>query len=164
MSFDELSGHVQDISIKMYSEGYKELLGTQSPALVAQEEPKLERMAFVEVPALYQSFLQAPDPKSFDPMISHLKVALTTLCTGQDTRDPISSKGGPYFANKALDEMPAAGDLIETWTGNAAIAFKAKFIDPFPSLVRNQFILVAALKAALEAEQAIWQKMPPSRP
>lgn len=156
MSFEDLGQHVEDISVTMYSEGTRELMATQSPTLLAQEEPKLRQLSFMDVPALYQPFIQTPDPRSLDPMIDDLKVALTTLSTGQDTGDPISSNGGPYFANTTLDQMPAAGDLVETWTGAAAMAFKSKFIDPFPSLVRNQFILVAALKAALEAEQAIW--------
>jgi hypothetical protein len=36
--------------------------------------------------------------------------------------------------------------------------FKQKFLDPFPAISANQFILTAILKAALEAHQAMWAK------
>jgi uncharacterized protein YukE len=156
MSYEELMKHAQDIGINAYSRGIKELMATQSSTLYAQEEPKLEQRCFVEVPNLFQPFTQIPDPKSFDSGINTLKQALAKLCTGQDTRDPISTNGGTYLANRVLDEMTGSGDLIESWTGKAAMEFKSNFIDPFPSVVRNQFILVSALKSALEAEQAMW--------
>jgi len=45
---------------------------------------------------------------------------------------------------------------LDDWTGTAALAFKQKFLDPFPAVARNQFILVAVLKAGLEAHQSMW--------
>jgi hypothetical protein len=157
-SYEDLPKLVQEIGTKAYSEGYKDLMACQSPTLMAQEEPKLQRLCYVEVPEMYRPYTQIPDPASFDPMIVSLENALKRLCSGQDTRDPISTNGGPYAANIVLDEMRGSESYIENWTGSAAMAFKSNFIDPFPSVVRNQFILVSALKSALEAEQAMWKE------
>jgi len=157
MSYEELMKHAQDISTKAYSEGYKDLLGTQSPNYVAQEEPKL-RQKCADVPGLFQPFASIPNPKSFDPMINELRQAMGVLCTGQNTSDPISTKGGPYIANKVLDEISGSSPYIADWTGKAATEFYNNFIVPFPTLTKNQFVLLATLKAALEAEQAMWQK------
>jgi hypothetical protein len=157
MSFEDLMKHAQDISTKAYNEGYKDLMGTQSPTYVAHEEPKL-RQKCSDVQGLSRPFATIPDPKSFDPMINEVRQAMGILCTGQETRDPISTKGGPYIANKVLDEMSGSGPYIVDWTGKAATGFYQNFIVPFPTLTKNQFLLASALKAALEAEQAMWQK------
>ncbi|GHJ49532.1 hypothetical protein Cs7R123_68740 [Catellatospora sp. TT07R-123] len=157
MSFDQLMQHATDIGNKAFEEGLGELMGTQSPTLVAQEQPKLINRCYGEVPQLFQPFSQIPDPASYTPAIESLKRALGRLCTGQDTRDPISTNGSNYYANPVLDKLSASGDYIESWTGKAAMEFKANFIDPFPSVARNQFLLISALKAGLEAEQAMWE-------
>jgi len=44
------------------------------------------------------------------------------------------------------------------WSGRAAQEFKTGYLDPFPTVVNNQFTLTAAVKGALEAEKAMWQK------
>ena len=36
------------------------------------------------------------------------------------------------------------------------MTFKQKFLDPFPSISTNQFILTSISKAPLEAHQAMW--------
>jgi hypothetical protein len=52
--------------------------------------------------------------------------------------------------------MHTADDYLRDWTGDAAAKFKQKFLDPFPSVSTNQFILTSILKAGLEAHQAMW--------
>ncbi|MBV1851620.1 hypothetical protein [Catellatospora tritici] len=156
MSFEQLMQHATDIGNKAFKEGLGELMATQSPSLVAQEQPKLIERCYGEVPRLFQPFSQIPDPASYTPAIETLKRALAKLSTGQDTRDPISTNGANYYANPVLDKISGSESYIESWTGKAAMEFKTNFIDPFPSVARNQFILVSALKAALEAEQAMW--------
>jgi hypothetical protein len=156
VSFEQLPQHVTDIGIKAYTDGFRQLLATQSATLVAQEEPKLQKLCFVDVPAMYQPFLGMPDPASFAPLISNIEAAMASLSSEATHDDPIAGGGPIYTANPVLDQLPAAGDLIQTWTGEAAQAFKRGYIDPFPSLVRNQFLLISTLRSALQAEQAIW--------
>jgi hypothetical protein len=143
----------------MFGEGYRELMGTGSPYPVGEELPKLQRMCYVEVPSLFQPFTLTPHPGSFDPMIKSLQKALDKLCYGSERDDPIYAEDGPYPANLDLFKMATAGDLIQDWVGSAAMAFKADFIDPFPALASNQFLIVSALKSALRAEQEVWAKM-----
>jgi hypothetical protein len=118
-----------------------------------QKRQQIQR-SFAGIPGLFEPFTEMPDPASFDAMISELWRALGVLSSGQDLKDPIN--GTIYPVNPALDKLSGAESYVEGWTGRAAMNFKSNFIDPFPSIVRNQFILAAVLKSALEAEQEIW--------
>jgi Holliday junction resolvase RusA-like endonuclease len=70
-------------------------------------------------------------------------------------QNPINT-GEIYLANPTLLKLHTAGDYLIDWTGRGARAFKQNFLDPFPAISRNQFILSAVLKAALEAHQSMW--------
>jgi len=83
-----------------------------------------------------------------------LAKAAEELSLGQDLKDPINDT--IYGGNPALDKLSGSESYIEDWTGRAAMEFKSNFIDPFPTIVRNQFIIVAVLKSALEAQRQIW--------
>lgn len=78
------------------------------------------------------------------------------LSGGHIDQDPIDKN--PYLANPTLEKMHTASDYLQDWSGQAAMLFKQKFLDPFPAISANQFILTAILKAALEAHQAMWAK------
>ncbi len=110
------------------------------------------------VPGQFDPFSKMPNPGDYDAAIGMFKRGLEALSNGQENRDPISTNGSVYLANPQLTKLSGAESYIEGWTGKAAMEFKSNFIDPFPAVVRNQFIVVAALKAALEAEQAMWKK------
>ncbi|WP_213450959.1 hypothetical protein [Rhizomonospora bruguierae] len=99
-----------------------------------------------------------PEPSAFDGLIHDLEQAMSSLTSKAEQHDPFARDGGRvYSANPVLEELPASGDLIASWTGYAAITFKQTFIDPFPALVQNQFLLVSMLRAALEAERTLWE-------
>ncbi len=111
---------------------------------------------FADIPGLYEPFSLMPDPASYQPMIRDLENAMHTLSSGQGNSDPID--GPIYPANPTLDKLTGTESYIENWTGRAAEDFKRNFIDPFPAVVRNQFLLSAVLKAALEAHQEMWKR------
>ncbi len=158
MTYENLAQRVNELGNKTYEAINRYIRLGRNPTFVEQAQAKLRQRCFVELPALFEPYRQLPDPADFTNMINYLRDGLRQLCVGQDTRDPISAQGDIYLANGALDELPAAASLIQAWTGNAATEFKKQYIDHFPSLVHNQFILVSALKAALEAEQAHWAR------
>ncbi len=159
MSFDDLPAKIQEIVVTAYTQGLKQFEQVGSSDLTDQEEPRLEQLCFVEIPQLFQPFLGTPDPASFTPLIECMRAAMAVLSTGDNTADPLSKSGGPYLANVNLEMMPGCLNLLDAWTGRAAHEFVETFIKPFPSLVRNQFVLVSAVKSGLEAEQAIWQQV-----
>jgi len=111
---------------------------------------------FADIPGLYEPFSLMPDPASYQPMIRDLENAMHTLSSGQGNSDPID--GPIYPANPTLDKLTGTESYIESWTGRSAEDFKRNFIDPFPAVVRNQFLLSAVLKAALEAHQEMWKR------
>jgi hypothetical protein len=89
-------------------------------------------------------------------MVDDLRTVLNGLSNGDNNSDPIDVRE-TYLANPTMTKITTAGDYLDDWTGKAAMAFKQKFLDPFPALCRNQFILLAVLKAGLEAHQAMWR-------
>jgi hypothetical protein len=149
MSFDQLMEHASDIQFQ----ATKHALDNHETD--PEYAPHGVDGYYANVPDLFKPFSQMPDPAKYQPLINDLKSVLQGLSNGDDNGDPIDTKD-TYFANPTLTKMTTAGDYLDDWTGRAALAFKQKFIDPFPALSRNQFILVAVLKSALEAHQEMW--------
>lgn len=156
MSFDDLMGTVKEISDAAFEKGEWEMAWGEMSGL---SKDRLVQMCYVEIPAMFQPFTQTPDPHAFAPLVQDLQGAMSRLCTRGDAPDPITGQAMDIVANTVLGEMTGAGSLIEDWDGRAARQFKAKFIDPFPELVNNQFLLLATLKSALAAEQSMWSAM-----
>jgi hypothetical protein len=102
---------------------------------------------------LFKPFSRVPDPVGYQPMIDDLSAAMHDLSGGHVDQDPIDKN--PYLANPTLEKIHTASDYLQDWSGQAAMQFKQKFLDPFPAVSANQFILTAILKAALEAHQAM---------
>lgn len=175
MTFDQLMDHarqIQDLAIRWAVVMSKEGLGDQGPPSIAQVYPgspdygrdyEYFRPQFAGVPDQFAPFAACPDPARFLPMIGHpdgtadgtLDRAIASLVWAPDTTNLINPSKH-YAANKELDKMAGASSSLEDWTGLAAQEFKEGFIDPFPSIERNQFLLICALKCTLEAEWAIW--------
>jgi hypothetical protein len=124
---------------------------------------------FADIPGLFGSFVDTPDPDWFDPAVRDFNEALRGLFLGHDTGQVTAAAkpepGGPltgtetYESNIALLKLSASESYIENWSGRAAWEFKRNFIHPFPAVVYNQFQIVAALRAALEAEREIWARV-----
>jgi hypothetical protein len=126
---------------------------SRDPAVIARVEA-----AFDDVPGLFAPFTRTPDPAAFDGPIDALKLAMGRLSCGDRSTDPISTNGTVYPANPELAKITSAAADVFGWSGAAAQEFKTGYLDPFPAVVSNQFTLTAAVKAALEAEKAIWLK------
>ena len=112
---------------------------------------------YANLPQLFTPFADMPDPAAYQPMIEDLRTVLKKLSNGDDNSDPIDHVDNIYLANPAMSKIATASDYLGEWTGQAATAFKQNFLDPFPAVCRNQFIVVAVLKAGLEAHQSMWQ-------
>ncbi len=157
MSFAQLMQHADDIARKAWQEAMTTGDLKEGPGYSKDWLDNLRSLCD-SVPGRFAPFSRMPEPGDYDAGINMLKKGLEALSNGQDNRDPISTNGQVYIANQVLTKLSGMESYIEGWTGSAAMAFKSNFIDPFPAVVRNQFILVAALKSALEAEQAMWKK------
>jgi hypothetical protein len=157
MGFENLMGKAEQIRKRAIHEATLDLGGRRhSRSYMSRKGPEIEAM-FADIPGLYEQFTRMPQPDSFNAPIDELKVALTRLSLGSGgSVDPISTNGRQYPASLALEKVRGAADDVFGWSGAAAQEFKTGYLDPFPAVVKNQFLLVSALKAALEAEQAMW--------
>ncbi|HEY9474548.1 MAG TPA: hypothetical protein VIS06_11955 [Mycobacteriales bacterium] len=154
MSYEQLMQHAQEIRQKAIQKAIEHLGGRRnSREYMSQKRPEIER-TFADIPELFQPFAEMPTPVSFDPMINEMRQTLGVLSSGQEIKDPID--GTIYPANIILDKLSGSESYIEDWTGRAAMAFKSGFVDPFPSIARNQFIIAAVLKSAMEANKEMW--------
>lgn len=114
---------------------------------------RIER-EFSDIPGLFAPFTEMPTPESFDGPIKDLQMAVAKLAQGDSQHDPIT--GITYVGNAELAKLSGSASYIEDWTGRAAMEFKSTFIDPFPTIVHNQFLVTSVLSAALQAEREIW--------
>jgi hypothetical protein len=143
MSYAQLMVHAEDIRRRAVE-----------AALTTVEDhpeyrPSVER-AFADVPDAFRPFARLPDPAMFDAMLADL----VSVLNGLGGPDPVSGVSIP--ANVELERMGGAAVALARWTGPAASRFRAGFLEPFPALVRNQFIVAAVLRAALAAQREIW--------
>jgi hypothetical protein len=158
MGFEGLMSKAEEIRKKAIEEAWEDVGGRKhNRGYERTHKPEVEA-EFDDIPGLFAPFTRTPDPESFNAPIEELKAALNKLSTGQGTTDPISTNGRLYPASRALEKISSAADDVYGWSGTAAQDFKTNYLDPFPAVVKNQFTLVAAVKSALEAEQAMWKE------
>ena len=151
MSFEELMAHASEIKFLAIKRALDE----------HETEPEYARQGVdgyyqQVVEPLFKPFSRVPDPAGYQSMIDDMSAAMHDLSGGHIDQDPIDKN--PYLANPTLEKIHTASDYLQDWSGQAAMQFKQKFLDPFPAISANQFILTAILKAALEAHQAMWAK------
>ncbi|WP_436523799.1 hypothetical protein [Actinoplanes sp. HUAS TT8] len=163
MSFDELMRHAHDIQAtaiakSMDQHGVREAPKPGDPPLAPQPGEEATRASviasFADIPALFEPFMLMPDPASFDGLLDELRSAMGPLSSGYMAGDPIT--GYPYSANPLLSRVGASESYLEEWTGAAADVFRTDFVNTFPALLVNQFIGGAILRAALDAQRALW--------
>jgi hypothetical protein len=104
---------------------------------------------------LFRPYSQLPDPAGYDPMVDHLTRVLYTLSSGLMAQDPIEQE--TFVANGNLGAVAGSESFMEKWHGKAADAFKDSFIDWFPTIVKNQFIVASTVRAALRAYRNMWE-------
>jgi hypothetical protein len=149
MSFDELMSDAAAIQQKAI---YRAITNRETYPEYARDGVE---GYYRDIPDIFRPFSEMPDPTAYAPLIEDLKVVLRKLSSG-DNKDPIN--GDVYLANIVLGNITTASDYLEDWTGKAAVTFKQNFLDTFPPVVRNQFILASVLKAGLEAHMSMWAK------
>ncbi|WP_069166077.1 hypothetical protein [Nocardia altamirensis] len=121
-----------------------------------QEEPReLAEQRYQHIEPLFEPFSRMPDPAGYDPLIHTLSSAMAELSTKAiahtDPNQNVAMNGTD------LARMVTAGGYLDIWTGDAAIAFKANFIDRFATISGNQFAALSVMKGVLEAHRAMWR-------
>ena len=150
MSYDQLMEHAWTIKIKAVNRAITKK--ENDPAFARYSGPE----GYVaEIPDRWKAYAGRPDPAGFDAPITHLSKVMNDLSPGQNTSDPVNKKD-IYPANVQFSKITTAGGYLLGWNGSAASAFKQHFIDPFPYVLYNQFVLVSMLKSTLQATQALW--------
>lgn len=155
MSFDQLMQKAAEIERKAvevelaHSKTRAFPDGPRRPVNPVEVEAKYQGAA---VP-LFEPFSRMPDPRAYEGMLADLTETVGDLSHGY-LNDPIDKQ--PVPANPKLDRINAAAEELGDWTGEAAAKFKRKFLHPLDSISTNQFILLATMKGALEAHQAMW--------
>ncbi|WP_409466581.1 hypothetical protein [Amycolatopsis sp. GA6-003] len=156
MTFDQLMQHAKDIKEKAAELAIREhdqKYATQSGAV---HDPESFRRHYAFVEALFEPFSRMPDPAGYDPLIADLTAAMAKLNTSPTHNTQLTSDVG--LANPCLDRITTDGGYLQDWTGEAAMEFKSRFLDPFRTIVGNQFTMLSTLKGALQAHQAMWAK------
>jgi hypothetical protein len=165
LSLQELAYAIQEVATRKDRANYvasvdgvhkytvNDLLRTDADYHNFPAYPKYEH-----IPGVFAPFYSTPAPESFISHIEQLKNVLGKLSSGSQASQTSDRTSAPtYYANEDLALISSCGDYLNDWTGDAAIAFKEKFIDPFPSISKNQYLLALILDACLEAYVDVWR-------
>ncbi|PXX53402.1 hypothetical protein DFR70_12713 [Nocardia tenerifensis] len=143
MTYDQLMQHAKEIREKAVEVG-------------SQEEPReLAEKRYQHIEPLFEPFSRLPDPAKYDPLIFALKAAMAELNNQSVTHTDLSKDVA--LQGTDLARMITTGGYLDAWTGDAAIVFKANFIDRFTTISGNQFTAMSVMKGVLEAQQAMWR-------
>ncbi|GAB3546840.1 hypothetical protein J2S53_003147 [Actinopolyspora lacussalsi] len=152
MSFDELMSKAKEIEEGAVDAEYRQLAQYGGRPDYGRIKEKYQDCAT----PLFEPFTRIPDPGNYQGIIDQLHGAMSSLSNGAQMRDPIS--GDSIGANEDLRSIETAADDLNDWSGRAAHAFKANFLDPFPAIASNQFLVLGIMKGAVEADQEVWEK------
>jgi hypothetical protein len=165
MSYEQLAQHAADIERSAVEESLKQRGFMQDPSGNWRDGSSDEKSVqgavdvtvsrYQGVAEMFTPFLGMPDPGKFNPMIDYLSKAMSTLASGEKGNDPVYKLD--VTANTDLEGMTTVSKAVQDWRGSAATAFRQNFVEPFPAITTNQFALVATLKGAIDAEQALWK-------
>ena len=165
MSYEQLPQHAVEIERSAIEESLKQRGYMKDPSGNWRDGSSAEESVQVAVDVtvsryqgvaeMFTPFIGMPDPGKFEPMIKYLNAAMGTLSAGEQGEDPVYKL--EVTANLELQGMTTVGKALQDWRGSAATAFRQNFVEPFPAITRNQFALVATLKGAIDAEQALWK-------
>jgi hypothetical protein len=102
---------------------------------------------------MFRPYSQMPDPAGHDTIAEQVMQVLRLLSPGSSGPDRLH----PIPANPNLGMIPGSESYLERWTGRAAVEFKQRFLDPFPYLVANQYLLASTLYGAIDAQARMWE-------
>ncbi len=155
MSYDHLMQYAAEIEQSAVDAEWRRMNRMSSgkaPPPISYEE--LQGMYQNCARPLFEPFTRIPDPASYDAVIDDLYSAMGNLSHGAHMTDPIT--GRTIKANRDMQAIETAGTSLNDWTGAAASAFRANFLDPFPAVATNQFLVLGVMKGAAEADRAVW--------
>lgn len=102
---------------------------------------------------MFRPYSQMPDPAGHDAIVEQIMETMRLISPGAAGPDPLR----PVPANPNLGMIPGSESYLEQWTGRAAVEFKQRFLDPFPYLNANQYLLVSMLYGAMDAQARMWE-------
>lgn len=103
----------------------------------------------------FRPWAMLPDPDTFKPVTDSLLHAMGMLRVDAQFGNPIDPSDQFSMASHEFQALVNT-DPINSWTGATADNFRTKFLDHFKANTENQAIMIAVLKAAAEAQQAVW--------
>jgi len=156
VSFDQLMEHARDITDKAVDLTAKEIAQKKATQSGANPDRNAIRQSYAFIEAMFEPFSRLPDPARYDPLIADLNAAMGKLNTGSVRTTELSNDVS--LTNPHLDKMTTDGGYLQGWTGDAAMAFKANFVDTFKSIAGNQFTVLSILKGVLQAHREMWLK------
>lgn len=156
MTFDQLMQHAKVIKEKAVELAIKEFRQKYSTQSGGNPDPEAFRQHYAFIESMFEPYSRLPDPARYDPLIADLNAAMGKLNTGTGRTTELSNDVS--LANPHLDKMTTDGGYLQGWTGDAAMAFKANFIDTFKTISGNQFTVLSTLKGVLQAHKEMWLK------
>jgi hypothetical protein len=151
MSFEvdlmSLANEIKDRAIYVAVEGHE-----QSADFGAHGGPEGYYQPIVDA---FRPFSLLPDPAPHEQISAAVSGALRCLSQGDAEAD--IAKPLPA-ANLHMELIPDSEIYLATWTGRAAEDFKRNFIETFRPIAKNQYMLGAVLRAAMDAQALMWQR------
>lgn len=156
--WQEISQDAQQIQSHAVALAHAENADASIPPPPYPQTPNGIDVYYADIPVWYQPFSALPDPASYQPMLDALRRAMEILRVNVDVAHPIDKDDNSIVgvSHPEFDKLAGGAAIMDKWNGAAAESFKENFLSPFPSYTQNQFMLVAMLKSAVEAHQALW--------
>lgn len=158
MSFDvsQLPGRAQELKSAGVDAAYREMTRFGGGSAQTYEAAE-DYMAGVE--NIYDDFLSMPKPEDFSQPCKDIASAMGKLATEGRTEDPITGDASLGGHNTNLTLVGSSGDLFNSWTGDAADAYKTNYADKFVPTASSQYAAMSVALHAINAEAAVWAGM-----
>ncbi len=158
MTFDvtELPGRALTLQEEGSRAAYREMTRFGGGGVGAMKAAD-DFMAGVE--SIYDDFLSMPDPQDFATTCSNLALGMGWLATEGQTNDPITGASSLSGHNPNLTLIGSSGDLLGSWTGDAADSYKRNYADKFGPTASSQYAAMSVVLNAVNAEAAVWSAM-----
>jgi hypothetical protein len=110
---------------------------------------------YLGIQEAFQPWSLLPDPAAFQNVTDSLLRAMGLLRVDAEFSNPIDPSDQFGMARQEFQAL-VNDDPITNWSGATADNFRTRFLDHFKANTENQAIMIAVLKAAAEAQRAVW--------
>jgi hypothetical protein len=117
-------------------------------------DPDLVRKYF-GIQDAFRPWSLLPDPAAFQPVTDSLLQAMGILRVDGQFGNPVDPSDQFGLARQEFQALVNT-DPINSWSGATADSFRTQFLDHFKANTENAAIMIAVLKAAAEAQKAVW--------